>query len=220
MTLLTFPLALVLAPTPAENPEPAAPEEQTAEPVEEGPDAAQSRFDAPYRRHSIGTSAFVLMNVIPLDDRPSFYQLNYAYRITPKDVISVEAITWKYYGPIGRQYWDSGDNYPGSVRSVGVGVAYQRFLWRGLYVGAHALPLLQTYLDVDNKKIQRGFQLFLTARLGYHVQLFNNRVFIEPSVAFTSWPIYTNLPDSFAQEEDKWSKFFLFEPGLHFGVKF
>ncbi len=220
MILLKLTMALALAPaleSPAESP---APEAQASKPPEETPKKRPPRSQAPYRRHSLGTSAFMLMNVIPGDEPPSFFQLNYAYRITPKDVISVEAITWKYYAPLGQQWWHSGDNYPGSVRSVGVGVAYQRFLWRGLYLGVHAVPFLQTFLDPGKTKIKHGFQLFMTARLGYHVQLFNNRVFLEPSIATTSWPINTGLPDSFAQEEKKWGKLFFFEPGLHFGVKF
>ncbi len=161
----------------------------------------------------------MVMNLVPDDEHPSFYQVNYAYRITSKDVISVEAITWKYHAPLGQQHWHDGDNYPGSVRSVGVGGAYQRFSWRGLYVGLHALPLVQTFLDERGTKIKHGFQLFMTARIGYHVQLFDNRVFVEPSIGVTSWPINTGLPHGFAQEEQKWGKIFLFEPGLHFGVK-
>lgn len=215
MTLLSFTTALTLASAPNVADEPGQRQTQP-----HASNAGKQRAEVPYRRHSVGTSAFVLMNVIPDKEHPSFFQLNYAYRITPKDVISVEAITWKYYGPLGRQWWDSGDSYPGSVRSVGVGAAYQRFVWRGLYVGIHALPLFQTFLDPEKKKIQHGFQLFMTARVGYHVQLFKNRVFLEPSLGMTSWPINTHLPDSFAEEEDKWGKFFFLEPGLHLGVKF
>ena len=62
--------------------------------------------------------------------------------------------------------------------------------------------------------------LFMTYRLGYHVQLFKNRFFIEPSVAMTHWPVKTNVPESFARLDSKWPSYFLFEPGLHFGVKF
>lgn len=220
MTLLNFTMLLALAPAPTTPPESPEPEQQASEPQLEAASADPPRSPPPYRRHSIGTSAFMLMNAIPDDEPPSFYQLNYAYRLTPKDVLSVEAVTWKYYGPLGRQWWHSGDNYPGSVRGVGIGVAYQRFLWRGLYVGMHAVPFLQTFLDPDKKKLKHGFQLFMTARVGYHIQLFNNRVFLEPSIATTSWPINTGLPDAFAEEEGKWGKLFFFEPGLHMGVKF
>jgi hypothetical protein len=43
----------------------------------------------------IGSSFFMLGNFIPDDPNPpDFVQLNFGYRITPKDVISIEAKTW------------------------------------------------------------------------------------------------------------------------------
>jgi hypothetical protein len=36
----------------------------------------------------------------------------------------------------------------------------------------------------------------------------------------TFWPINSNLPESFQREENKWKKYFLGEPGLHFGFRF
>ncbi len=175
-----------------------------------------------YKKHFIGSSVFILANLAP--DPPNYYQLNYGYRITPKDVISIEAITWEYKGPIGRPYGkdfeNENSNFPGSVKAYGIGLAYKRFLWKKMYVGIHSTAFHQNYLDKSKKKIQSGFQLFNTLRFGYQFQFFNNRVFIEPSVAFTYWPINTNLPDSFQKEENKWPNFFLFEPGLHFGINF
>lgn len=179
--------------------------------------------DPNYRRHSIGSSLFMLMNLAPLSDPPSFYQLNYAYRLTPKDVVSIEAITWKYHAPIGipygPSYGSSDEAFPGSVRAYGVGVAYQRFIWKGIYAALHVLPMRQIYLDPAGDKIQSGFQLFMTLRAGYHIELFSNRFFLEPSVAATYWPINTNLPEAFQKKEDRWPNYFLVEPGLHFGVK-
>ncbi len=82
------------------------------------------------------------------------------------------------------------------------------------------MPLLQRYVDENEVRIQDGFQLFLTFRMGYHVSLFRDRFFLEPSVAFTHWPFNTNVPAAFAEKESKWPDYFLFEPGLHFGVRF
>jgi len=62
--------------------------------------------------------------------------------------------------------------------------------------------------------------LFNTYRLGYHFKLFNNRFFIEPSLAITHRPYQSDMPESFRQLNDKWSKFFIGEPGLHFGYNF
>lgn len=182
-----------------------------------------STDDVAPKKHFIGSTLFVLATPI-LDPSPEYFQLNYGYRITEKDVISFEAITWKYSGPLGRPYGpdydDEGSNFPGHVKAFGAGLAYKRFIWKGAYAQIHSTAFKQNYLDMDNKKIQSGFQLFNTLRLGYHIDLFKKRFFIEPSIAMTSWPINTNLPDSFQVEEDKWNKYFLFEPGLHIGINF
>jgi len=61
--------------------------------------------------------------------------LNYGYRLSAKDEISIELITWKYSGPLGRHLGPDFDNptsdYPGDVKSLGAGLAYKRFLWKG-----------------------------------------------------------------------------------------
>lgn len=175
---------------------------------------------SPGRRHLLGSSLFMVANLTP--DSPSFYQLNYGYRITSSDVLGVEAITWTYDAPLGIPYWAPRDapdrTYPGSVREFGVGLVYQRYLWRGLYAGAHATPFFRQYLDEGKRRIQNGFQLFLALRAGYHVGLFGDRVYVEPSVAITHWPITTHVPAAFARVDRRWPRYFLFEPGLHFGV--
>jgi hypothetical protein len=184
--------------------------------------AQTAEKDSNYRRHYIGSSMFMLANLFP--NSANFYQLNYGYRLTPKDVLSIEAKTWTYPAPLGIPYGSSfgskEEKYPGSVKSVGVALAYQRFLWRDFYTAAHAASFLQTYRNEKKEKIQNGYQLFCTFRLGYHLKLFKNRFFIEPSIAATYWPINTNMPESFRKMETKWPNYFLFEPGLHFGVKF
>lgn len=184
--------------------------------------AQQNDAENSYRKHFIGSSLFMTFNLLP--NPPAFYQLNYGYRFTQRNVLSVEAITWTYPGPIGRQYWDGIEeeetNFPGTVKAYGIGLAYKHFLWKNLYVAQHILPLRQHYRDEEGHKIQSGFQLFCTSRLGYKIQLFDDRFFIEPSVACTYWPINTNLPESFQVEEDKWPNYFLFEPGMHFGINF
>ena len=106
------------------------------------------------------------------------------------------------------------------MRSYGIGVASQRFLWRGVYAQAHALPLLQQYRDVSGRRIQSGFMLFNTVRAGYYIPLFKARWFIEPSIVMTAWPINTNVPESFAARDRKWREHFAGEPGLHFGWRF
>ncbi len=177
------------------------------------------------RRYFIGSTLWMLGNFIPDDTNPpDLIQLNFGYHLTPNDVVSIELKTWKYAWPLGIPYGKSfqapGENYPGYVRAYGIGFVYQHFWWKGAYTSIDAGNMLQKYMDEDNKHMQNGYQLFMTYRLGYHFQFFENRFFIEPSVAFTHWPINTNVPESFAKIESKWSNYLLFEPGLHFGFKF
>lgn len=173
-------------------------------------------------RHFVGSTMFMLFNLAP--DPPSYYQLNYGYRLTPKNVFTTEAITWTYKGPIGRQYgpfFENPDyNFPGKVRAYGLGISYKRFLWKQAYAQIHSTPMIQLFKDKNNHTIQRGFQLFNTYRVGYQFRFWGNRFFIEPSIAITHWPIYTNLPAEFQVLEDQFPNYFLGEPGLHFGVNF
>ena len=182
--------------------------------------------EAPERErssHFLSTSLFMLANLLP--EPPIFFQLNYGFRATDRDTVLVEAITWTYDAPLGSPLW-SGEygaarhDYPGHVQSFGVGLAYQRYLWRGGFVTLHATPLWQTFRDERGDYIQSGFQLFMVARLGYHFDFWRDRIFIEPSIAATSWPVNTNLPATFQEREERWPAYFLLEPGLNVGLNF
>jgi len=171
----------------------------------------------------LGSSAFMLMNVILINDPepPRFYMLDFGYRITPKDVVSLEAITWNYYEPIGMSSTEKvdGENFPGRVVAYGLGFTYKRFFWKQAFAKVHSTAFRQNFLDESGNKIQSGFQLFNTLRLGYQFRFFKNKFFLEPSFAVTNWPINTNLPATFQTLEDRYGKFD-FEPGLHFGFNF
>lgn len=171
----------------------------------------------------IGSSAFMVMN-LDSNERPDFFQLNFGYRISPKDAISLELKTWRYFESLGIPYGssksDPKENFPGFIREKGFAIAYQRFLWKGLYTAVHVMSAWQDFNDVNDKKFDDGFQVFNTYRLGYHIKLFKGRFFIEPSIAITHRPYHTKMPASFKVMDDKWSKFFYGEPGLHFGFNF
>jgi hypothetical protein len=187
---------------------------------------AQQDAGAPPGRYFVGSSAFVAANLVLAGrpDAPDFYQLNAGYWLTERDALSLEAITWKYIAPVGIPYGPSFDSpeerYPGYVREAGIGVSYQRLLRGNVYSAVHVLPLVKRYFDEEDENIQNGFRLFLTGRAGYHLKLFRGRVFLEPSVAATFWPIDTSMPAAFEEKERNWPNYFLFEPGLHFGVRF
>lgn len=186
--------------------------------------AQYSKQDSAFKKFFIGSSFFVLANFIPDNNPPNFGQLNLGYRISRKDVISVELATWKYGWPIGipfgNLYEAEGKGFPGTIRDYGFGLAYQRFIWKGLFAQVHSFNFFQTFSNEEGKKIDKGFQVFNQYRVGYHIKLFKDRFFIQPSIAITHRPYHTKMPDSFKQVDDKWSKFFFGEPGLHFGFNF
>jgi hypothetical protein len=186
--------------------------------------AQYAKQDSTYKKYFIGSTLFVLANFIPDNNPPNFGQLNFGYRITGKDVISLELATWKYGWPIGIPFGNSfeaeGEGFPGYIRDYGFSLAYQRYFWKGLYAQVHVFNFFQTFVNEDGQKIDNGFQIFNQYRVGYHVKLFKDRFFIQPSIAVTHRPYHTKMPDSFKQVDDRYSKFFFGEPGLHFGYNF
>jgi len=175
------------------------------------------------KKFSLASQAFMILTPI-LDPSPEYYQINLGYRFSEKEELSLEAISWTFQGPLGRQYgpdYESEESrFPGDVKAYGLGLAYKRMIYKGVFAQAHSTAFHQTYRDLDKKKIKNGFMLFNTVRLGYHFKIFKKRWFIAPSIAVTSWPLHTNLPDSFQVLEDQFPKYFLFEPGLHIGYCF
>ena len=187
--------------------------------------AQYAKQDSTYKKCFVGSTLFMLGNLSSVN-RPDFVQLNFGYRITGKDVVSLELKTWKYAWPLGihpivnNAYGTPEEEFPGYIREYGFALAYQRFLWKGLYAELNVMNAWQTFVNDDGNKIDNGFHIFNTYRVGYHVKLFKDRFFIQPSIAITHRPYNTKMPDGFKQLDDKWSKFLFGEPGLHFGFNF
>lgn len=179
--------------------------------------SAQTKNKDIIRRHSIGSSLFLLGNFAS-GDPVYFYQLNYGYRLTPKDNLICEAITWTYYEPLGT-YGSSETLYPGKIRAYGVGLGYQRFYWKNSFTTVEATPFIQQFYDTDDNKIQKGFQLYLQFIVGYRFEFFKKRLFAEPAYAIKYWPVNTNFPTSFEIIE-KGAPKYKFEPSLNIGVTF
>lgn len=182
-----------------------------------------SEHDTAYKKHFVSTSLWSVANLLP--DPADFYELNFGYRFTSKDALICNATTWKYWEPLGiplmsEKKYQHLEDYPGYVRAFGVGVSYQRFIWRKLYSSLHTNAFVQNFYDNRKTKIQTGFQLYLQFRVGYRVEFLKKRFFLEPALSFNYWPINTNLPASFSQKENQWPNYFLFEPHLNVGVSF
>lgn len=185
--------------------------------------AQDTEQDSTSKKWFVG-STFLMLGNFDKVNNPEFIQLNFGYRITPDDAVFLELKRSKFAWPLGIPWGKSfdapGENYPGYIRQNIIGVAYNHFWWKGLYTAVHAMNAFQKYYDEKDNNIANGYTLFITYRLGYQIKLFNNSFFIEPSVGLTHWPIQTNVPQSFKEKENKWPKYFGFEPGLHFGYNF
>ncbi|RYM33771.1 hypothetical protein ERX46_07325 [Brumimicrobium glaciale] len=167
-------------------------------------------------RNSLGSSFFMLGNL--LEDAPDYVLLTYGYRLTKKDRLFVEFNTWKYAEPLGT-YGNSKEMYPGFIRAFGIGVGYQRFLWRGLFTTIQATPFMKQYHDINDDKTQKGFQLYLQLIAGYRFEFFKKRWYLEPAIALKYWPVDTNYPVDFKLIQKGTPKY-IFEPSLNFGFKF
>jgi hypothetical protein len=189
--------------------------------------AQYSKQDSTYKRWFIGTSLFVIVgNIADGGNPPNFAQLDIGYRLTGKDVIRLSPITWKYAWPNGIHpflndaYGKPEEKFPGYVREFGVTASYQRFFWKSLYAQLDVMPTYQVFVNDNGKKIDNGFQIFNSYRIGYHIKLFKDKFFFQPSICMTHRAYHTELPDRFKQLDDKWSKFVFPEPGLNIGFNF
>ena len=165
------------------------------------------------------------------DDRTNtrHIELHVKRNLDDKNIIGIKLATWRLFQPMGILWWDGlldkvkseTEFYPGHVREAGIGLTYQRMLWKGLFATVEVLPQFKTYLDENQNKVGDGFKLYNSYHLGYHVAFGKNkRFFIEPQVHCQHWMFDSKAPEEFKALDDKWRNYFLFEPNLYFGVNF
>jgi len=177
-------------------------------------------------KFSVFTALWTFTNFGKPETNTQHYELQARYYLTDKDAIGIKAATWKLFAPMGMDIWDEQllneeSFYPGRLKESGVGVTYQRKLWKGLFATLEVMPLLTEYIDESDAKMSKGFKLYNSYHLGYHIPLFKNkRFFIEPQLHVNHWPINTNVPENFKQLEQKWDNVLLIEPNLYVGFKF
>ena len=188
--------------------------------------AQYSKTDSSYHKWFIGTSLFVLFGNFDTKNPPNFVQLDIGYRITGKDIVRLSPKTWKYAWPNGihpffnKAYKKPEEKFPGYIREYGVTASYARFFWNSFYAQLDVMPTYQIFANENGKRIDNGFQLFNSYRIGYHIKLFKDKLFLQPSICMTHRAYHTQLPDGFKQLDDKWSKFIFPEPGLNIGFNF
>lgn len=181
-----------------------------------------SSYQFPY---SVSTTYLSLDNFGEEKTNTHHYELHLGYRLTPNDKVGIKLATWKLFAPMGMPMqeqlkFDEENFYPGRLRETGLGITYQRRLWKGLFVTTEILPQLKTYLDEDNNKLGNGFKLYTSYHLGYHFPMFKDRIYLEPQIHCQYWPVDTNVPQAFKVQDERWNNYFLFEPDLYLGGSF
>jgi len=179
----------------------------------------------PFHKFSVSTTYLTFMNFGTEETNTHHYEFHFGYKLTPKDKIGIKVATWKLFAPMGIQMWDplfldESEFFPGRLSEWGIGVTYQRMLWKGLFATMEVLPLYKTYLDENDKEIGDGFKLYTSYHIGYHLSFFKDRFYIEPQIHCNYWPIDTKGPKSFDEMERKWNNYLLFEPNLYIGINF
>ncbi|MEP2771986.1 MAG: hypothetical protein ABJH05_07540 [Fulvivirga sp.] len=156
-------------------------------------------------------------------------ELHVKRNLDNKNIIGVKLAHFRLFQPMGITWWDGlldkieseSEYYPGHVRTFGVGLTYQRMLWKGLFGTVEVLPQFQTYLDLDGNKIKNGFKLYTSYHLGYHIAFGKKKhFFIEPQINCMLWTSDNNAPAGFKELDDKWRNYFLLEPQIYLGWNF
>lgn len=177
------------------------------------------------RRFLMSTTHYSLLNFGEEATNTHHYEFHFGYKLSSKDKIGIKLATWKMFAPMGMPMqeqlkFEENNFYPGRLRESGVGITYQRMLWKGLFATLEVLPQLKTYYDMNDKEIGNGFKLYTSYHIGYHISFFRDRVYIEPQIHCQYWPVNTNTPESFKEMDSQWNNYFLFEPNLYLGFKF
>jgi hypothetical protein len=189
------------------------------------PAGETTKKTAPAYKFSFSTTYYSFMNFEEEMTNTHHYEFHLGYKLTPKDKIGIKVATWKLFAPMGMPMqeqlkFDENNFYPGRLRESGIGITYQRMLWKGFFTTVEVLPQLKTYLDKNEQKIGNGFKLYTSYHLGYHFSFFKNRVYLEPQIHGQYWPVDTHTPLAFKENDDKWNNYFLFEPNLYIGINF
>lgn len=184
-------------------------------------------------KYSVSLPYFIITDPIgdSWDDRQNvqMVELHIKRNLDDKNIIGLKFATWRLFQPMGILWWDGlldkleseSEFYPGHVRETGIGISYQRILWKGLFTTVEVLPQYKTYLDLDGNNVGNGFKLYNSFHLGYHIPIGKKkRFFIEPQVHSQFWVFDTNTPDEFKALDDKWRNYFLFEPNIYVGFNF
>ena len=175
----------------------------------------------------IRSSYYSFTNWLKVGEIPNiyFYELHIGKEIDHKNKLGAKLARVKLFQPLGIQVWNLDVNsksewFDGRIEEYGLGGFYQRNLWKGLYASAEIMPFLKVFLDEQDNRIDKGFRLYTSWHIGYHIPLFKDRIFIEPQIHSQYWPVNTKGPSGFREQVERNDNYFLFEPNIYIGIKF
>ncbi|WP_217494804.1 hypothetical protein [Crocinitomix algicola] len=157
------------------------------------------------------------------------FEFHIKRNLDQKNIVGLKFATWRLFQPMGITWWDGlldkietkSEFYPGHLREIGLGISYQRMIYKGLFATVEVLPQFKTYLDENKIKVGNGFKLYNSFHIGYHFDFGKKKqFFLQPQVHSQFWVFDTNTPAAFNQLDQKWRNYFLLEPNLYFGIKF
>ena len=165
------------------------------------------------------------------NDRQSTQHIEFHIKrnLDNKNIIGLKFASWRLFQPMGIQWWDGlldkldteSEFYSGYVYERGIGITYQRMLWKGLFATVEVLPQFQTYKDLNDNKVGSDFKLYNSYHIGYHISIGKKkRFFIEPQIHCQHWMFDNNAPAGFKELDDQWKNYFLFEPNIYIGMNF
>ncbi len=180
----------------------------------------------PDYRFTVHTTWLSFANFGKPETNTHHYEVRLGYQVTAKDQIGIKFATWKLFAPLGIDIWDAKflDReyfFPGRLKETGIGITYQHKFWKGLFATIEVMPLITKYLDETDEELAKGFKLYNSYHLGYHIPLFKKgRFYIEPQFHVNHWPVNNNVPEEFKALENSSDNFFFIEPNLYIGFKF
>ena len=125
----------------------------------------------------VSTPGFIITDLVDggWNDRISIQmlELHVKRNLDNKNIIGVKLATWRLFQPMGIQWWDGlldkvdseTEFYPGHVYDRGIGITYQRMLWKGLFATVEVLPQFQTYVDLDGNKLGNDFKIYIPCQI-------------------------------------------------------
>ncbi|MFA4922244.1 MAG: hypothetical protein WC611_08955 [Candidatus Neomarinimicrobiota bacterium] len=132
------------------------------------------------------------------------YQFHFAYRFNEKSEFLV--------GPCFQNF----DKETFSVNAYTLLLGYRYYIWRNLHLENELYPAYNKIYSTLDQKYYDGFEAWNEIRLGYHVFLINNKLYIEfaPGIGFGIFR--QNKPPNFDKEMDA----ITFVPQINLGFKF